>query len=159
MNRLTFTLVLSLLVLDASVGRASPEVAEELVIHSGSSLYDDQVCGFCHVGGIRDIGSVRTSFGEAMLARGLSPEFMSSVDTAFDALRAQGVDSDLDGVPDATEVTNGLDPNVPNTAAAAPVQFGCAVGTDSAIPQGASTSLTIVGALVLGLAFRRRRTR
>lgn len=72
-------------------------------------------CSLCHVGR-QQVGTVNTPFGVSMRSRGLVFYDEASLRRALAALRAEGTDSDGDGVPDLDELVAGGDPNVASGA-------------------------------------------
>ena len=90
-------------------------------------------CALCHVNGIIGVGTVNTPFGKAMRARGLVPYEIATLNAALDAMAAQSVDSDGDGVTDVAELMAGTSPNVAQgtggggggNVALPPPRFGC----------------------------------
>lgn len=98
------------------------------------SLGAEPLCQLCHTNGITIRGTVTTPFGSAMLARGLTPNDVASLNTALDALTTEQVDSDGDGVIDVEELAAGTDPNtVPGGTGGGtgggtnvgPLRYGC----------------------------------
>ncbi len=68
-------------------------------------------CQICHVGP-QERGTVNTSFGSAMRARGLVAYDVSSLQTALNRMQTDAVESCNDGVTDIDKLKEGLDPNV-----------------------------------------------
>lgn len=75
------------------------------------SLAAEPPCAICHTNGITGIGTVNTLFGTALRMHGLVAGSDASLNAALDALAAQNVDSDGDGVTDVAELMAGTDPN------------------------------------------------
>ena len=73
-----------------------------------------ELCALCHTNGIVGSGTVNTPFGRALRMRGLLPSNAASLTAALDALAADAVDSDNDGVTDVAELMAGTSPNVAN---------------------------------------------
>ncbi len=73
-----------------------------------------ELCALCHTNGIVGSGTVNTPFGRAVRMRGLLPNNAASLTAALDALAADAVDSDNDGVTDVAELMAGTSPNVAN---------------------------------------------
>jgi len=113
-------------------------------------------CRLCHIQGTTGAGSVQTPFGISMLAHGLTQD-RSTLNPALDALDAQNVDSDGDGVTDINEIKEDSDPNTPLSASlssGAPT-YGCATA-GGVCRRGWPVVAAAMGLL---LAFRRRRAR
>lgn len=72
-----------------------------------------EICALCHVNGITGVGTVNTPFGRAMRMRGLVLNDNVTLNAALDALAAESVDSDGDGMTDVAELMAGTSPNVP----------------------------------------------
>lgn len=112
----------------------------------------DPPCSVCHLGGKTSGATVFTPFAWSMRAHGLGGS-EASVATAIQGVKADGVDSDGDGVPDWQEIVAGTNPNAPGTGLEGPdPQLGCQIASGG--PSG--------GALALGIAalvWRRRRRR
>lgn len=83
-------------------------------IQSKYSLGDlpPELCALCHTNGITGSGTVNTPFGRALRMRGLQPSDETSLRAALDALAAESVDSDGDGVTDVAELMAGTSPNI-----------------------------------------------
>lgn len=113
-------------------------------------------CAVCHAGGATRRGTVTTPFGLALRARGLQPKDNASLEAALAALRTEGVDSDMDGVADITELEMGTNPNAaPGQNDLPPIQYGC-----GQIAIGANTTPgLIVGLLLAGAVLRVARRR
>lgn len=110
-------------------------------------------CGVCHEGGkIGSAATVFTPFAWTMRAHGLG-DSGSSVRTAAQGVKDDGVDSDGDGTPDWQEIVDGTDPNAPGTAMySQDPQLGCQMGHGSTGPSAAGWL-----AALLGIMLRRRR--
>ncbi|HVZ88111.1 MAG TPA: hypothetical protein VHG72_14155 [Polyangia bacterium] len=115
-------------------------------------------CRLCHIDGTTGSGSVQTPFGISMLAHGLT-EDRGSITTALEALDADGIDSDGDGVPDISELSMGTDPNSSSDAPLSSMDpsYGCAVASPR---RGAGRRSLGCGAVLMAvLLIRRRRAR
>lgn len=140
-------LVLLLATLTASNANATdgfPGVVRRFV---GASA--DPPCAICHAGGQTGRGTVTTPFGQALLARGVVAYDDASLERALTQLRADGVDSNENGVPDIEELRQGRDPSVGGSIPA--LQYGCAVDGDAA---NGDVALVV---LLLGLVVAMRR--
>ncbi len=73
-----------------------------------------ELCALCHTNGITGSGTVNTPIGRALRMRGLTANNAASLNAALDALAADAVDSDNDGVTDVAELMAGTSPNVAN---------------------------------------------
>ena len=104
-------------------------------------------CAICHAGGVTGRGTVTTSFGQAMRARGLVPNDDTSLGKALTQLETDKVDSNGDGVPDVEELRTGKDPNV--GAGQVQVAYGCALGGSGHGGRDVPLVLVLVLALVL----------
>ena len=114
-------------------------------------------CTLCHattVGG----GPVTTVFGQTMLARGLFPGNVSTLQTALAAIDAERTDSDGDGLADMDELRQGLDPNDPSNASGEEPAYGC--GAQIAPGSTGGGGLVALGwGIVLAFCARRRARR
>jgi hypothetical protein len=134
------------LLLAGDAAHASSNYPAEVQKHLSLS-YTPQ-CALCHANGITGYGTVTTPFGAAMRARGLVCCDISSLDTALDALSAEGN-------PFINDLKEGIDPNNPNAGAVPPISYGC-VTVAGAVPNlGAPLALLL--ALLVLLSLRRRR--
>jgi hypothetical protein len=109
-------------------------------------------CSICHLGGKTSGATVFTPFAWTMRAYGMS-DSASSVRSAIQAVEAEKVDSDGDGVPDFQEIVDGTNPNAPGTATdIQDPQLGCEVGGGTA-----GYLATAGSAILLVWSVRRRR--
>ena len=105
----------------------------------------DPPCSVCHLGGKTSGATVFTPFAWSMRAHGLSGS-PDSVVSAIRGVKADGVDSDGDGVPDWQEIVAGTNPNAPGSGIdGADPQLGCRVAGRG---PGSGAAALLVGALV-----------
>lgn len=129
----------------ASAGSARATGGFPAEIQSHLSLSYTPDCHVCHAGGTGQAGNTTTPFVKALLARGLVKYDSASLDTALDALAAEGTDSNHDGIADVQGLKDGVDPSVDANGPALP-DYGCATA------RGASSSLDASGLFALALA-------
>ena len=154
-----------LLVAGFAAAPATARATEEFPwsIRSDLALDYEPPCALCHENGMTGTGTVRTPFGMSMRLRGMIAGNDASLAKALDAMAADNVDSDHDGVSDIEELKSHTDPNrygaLPLDQANEPT-YGCG-GTIARSPQGAgaATGAVLLGALALGLSLRRRSSR
>jgi hypothetical protein len=117
-------------------------------------------CLLCHTSSAGGLGTATAPFGSYLRSRGLRSYDVTSLHGALDADRAEGHDSNHDGVSDYDELQAGRDPSAaadgsaPRTPA-----YGCgqvAPGSPGS-PWTVGASLSALGALVSGARARRRR--
>lgn len=174
------------LILTALLVAALPGVASATPTFPGSIQTDLTLsyappCTVCHqtLGG--GTGTVTQAFGKSLRQNGLVSGNTTSLQSALTALETAKTDSDCDGMPDVEQLKDGRDPNtgeyIDNSGKPTPAVDGGCAGTggggsgssDPAFGCGAQlaagpspdTSLPIAAtlAMVLGLAFSRRRRR
>jgi hypothetical protein len=115
-------------------------------------------CRLCHIQGTTGSGSVATPFGISMLAHGMTGS-ESSLAPALNALEADHTDSDGDGTPDITELTDGgTDPNTPANVrlVGEDPRYGCSVAPAGRSPRWGEV---LASALALASALRTRSNR
>jgi hypothetical protein len=113
-------------------------------------------CVLCHDSPMGGIGTVNSPFGAAMRDRGLTFEDPATVTAALDAMAADAVDSDDDGVPDVDELAEGGDPNGGEAFCASPgPYYGCL--SHAPFPAGVFALGLAVGAQVGRARIGRRR--
>jgi hypothetical protein len=110
-------------VLACGLARASSVYPPEIRSHLALSYTPD--CSVCHANGQTGFGTVTTPFGTSMRSRGLVAQNLGSLDTALDALAAEGTDSDHDGTGDIDELKAGTDPNAAGGSSVPPPSYGC----------------------------------
>jgi hypothetical protein len=145
-------LALGLAAIAPAAAQAKPRFPA--IIRSHLGLDYDPPCRLCHIHGTTGAGSVSTPFGNSMLAHGMTGD-ESTIVPALDALAADAVDSDGDGIPDITELKADTDPNTPADVSlvSSDPKYGCSIGAGA--PSG-----TLAGGIgVLLLVARRSRRR
>ena len=101
--------LLLLWVLTASAALATPTFPATLKRELGLSYTVE--CSLCHLNGVTGRGTVTTPFGLSMRAAGLNPGDEASLKAALASLKAEGIDSDRDGVGDVAELLAATNPN------------------------------------------------
>lgn len=137
----------------ASVADAKPSFPGQ--IESYLNLSYVPPCSLCHIDGVTGGQTVVTPFGYSIVKHGLSGG-KSGMNTALDAMKASGVDSDGDGVTDIDELIRGTDPSsAANGELSGPKSSsGCAASGGGSTAPGALAAG--VAALALLLSRRRR---
>ena len=102
-------LLLLLGVLTAGAARATPTFPSALKRELGLAYSVE--CSLCHLNGVTGRGTVTTPFGASMRAAGLKPGDEASLKAALASLKAEGIDSDRDGVGDVAELVAATNPN------------------------------------------------
>lgn len=108
---MTSRLPLFLLVVAAAPAWATATFPTAIKTKLGLAAEPPQSCGVCHRNNQLGSGTVTTPFGASMRAAGLLPNNETSLNSALDTLETNMTDSDMDGVPDVTELRNVTDPN------------------------------------------------
>lgn len=138
--------------LGAPAAEASPNFPDEIRLHLDSTPIP--ACTACHDNILGGFDTVTRPHGEAMMAAGLFADDVPSLQSALDALEADGTDSDGGGVTDVEELRDGTDPNDPADdgapAGIGPVRYGIGCAQ-------AGASLPLMAGLALGLLLARRR--
>jgi hypothetical protein len=126
------------------------------------ALSSQPSCALCHLNGTTGIGTVNTPFGVSMRARGLVFQNVASLNTALDALAAEGTDSDGDGVGDIQELKNGTDPNVAGGSGGSTLtpKYGCGGGdlTQPMNPASVGGAVSFFALALAAVVNRRRRS-
>lgn len=143
------------LVASTRAADAKPEFPRNIEKHL--ALGYEPGCSLCHdrasIGG----STVRTPFGLSMRAHGFKGG-KSDLLPALDALDAEKIDSDADGVDDVDELRRGSDPNSPADAGAVvDPAYGC--GARVARGRTRRSDAALLGAALVALAHRVRRRR
>ena len=118
-------------------------------------------CTICHRDTMGGRGTVIKPFGLSMIANGLAFQDTDALARALAASKANGVDSDGDGVSDVDELSAGHDPNV---SGAAPLctstpRYGCGASIAPARPGAAGAFLFALLALLAARLSPRVNTR
>ena len=142
--------LLLLVMLFAAPALATPTFPSALKRELGLSYTVD--CSLCHLNGVTGRGTVTTPFGLSMRGAGLNPGDEASLKAALASLKADGIDSDRDGVGDVAELVAATSPNGVGRLDAPRFldpEYGC--GADAT---GAVTGVAWLALLLLG---RRKR--
>jgi hypothetical protein len=135
----------------AAPAAASPGVPAEIAAHLGAPT---PPCTICHQG-TPGLGTATTAFATALKARGLVPGNLASLDTALDALAAEGHDSNGNGISDIDELKAGNDPNALTGGSTVTPTYGCVGAVAPARPRPGAAAL--LAAFLAGLVALRRR--
>lgn len=169
---MTSRLPLLLLVVAAAPAWATATFPTAIKTKLGLAAEPPQSCGVCHRNNQLGSGTVTTPFGASMRTAGLSPNNETSLNTALDTLETNMTDSDMDGVPDVTELRNATDPNKADAVTDGGVGGGAGGGSGGGTGGGtveelppprygcganAAPGLLGLAGLLAGLALRRRR--
>jgi uncharacterized protein (TIGR03382 family) len=116
-------------------------------------LAGDPPCTICHATDEGEDGTVVRPFGISMMRLGVTGDSETQkLVAALDAAAGQQLDSDLDGIPDLTELRDGSDPN---DGVDLPIpQTGCSFESGGS---GAG-ALPLAGVLLAAALLRRRRS-
>ena len=149
--------ITALLLLWAASAVASPEYPTAVQEAAGSPC--PPPCTLCHETTNGGFGTATKPFAESMINDGLEGEDISLVAPAIEALRANQIDSDDDGVGDIAELASGRDPNLSGGGDLCGPQYGCGAQVASAPAVGVhALALALAGAALLGARLRRRRS-
>jgi MYXO-CTERM domain-containing protein len=108
---------------------ADPTFPGRIQTHLGLSYTPP--CNVCHTSPLGFPAPASQPFAAAMQAAGLvAPDPSDTLETALDALKASGQDSDCNGTPDIQQFQEGRDPNPPGeyldgSGRTAPTDPGC----------------------------------
>ena len=105
-------------------------------------------CSLCHLNGVTGRGTVTTPFGMSMRGAGLNPGDEASLKAALASLKADGIDSDRDGVGDVPELVAATNPygvGRLDTPRFLDPEYGCGADTTGAVLGVAWLSLSLLG--------------
>jgi len=126
---------------------ASPTYPD--VLRAELSLSSAPPCAICHQDGRVGLGTVTTSFGRALIARGLHAGDEAALKEALAEMTRDRMDSDGDGVTDLDALRAGRDPNgAGGVSLTGPdLTYGCGgatVASSSKVPPGIVLSAIVL---------------
>jgi hypothetical protein len=142
-----------------SVAQAKPEFPSEIQSDPDLDVTYQVPCSVCHIKDNTGSSTPITPFARALRARGLSGD-NASVRTSLAQLKADGVDSDGDGVTDVAELNAGTDPNSSANASLISDQepgYGCGGSPPTGRGSGGPAAATVLALTWLLLQRRRGR--
>lgn len=114
-------------------------------------------CTLCHQDNKGGYGTATKPFAQSMKNAGLFGASPSTLQPALDKLKADGTDSDSDGMPDIAELEQGRDPDVSGAGALCGPSYGCGARVAprrASDGSGAAAVLAVWAALLVCIRWR-----